>query len=112
MTTTKLSLHIFVMVLKYLYCIPLYVVEFKMQGNPESTIKSRAFYLFGLNFISYIVYLLSFFLYFYFLHIHCLSPMAFACISAVPEIKKYILIFIVVVFHRQFVCSRRSSNII
>uniref|UniRef100_A0A673G7G4 Eukaryotic translation initiation factor 4C n=1 Tax=Sinocyclocheilus rhinocerous TaxID=307959 RepID=A0A673G7G4_9TELE len=55
MTTTQHRLHSFVMILKYLYCISLYVVEFKMQRNPEFTIKSQAFYLFGLNFISCIV---------------------------------------------------------
>lgn len=86
----NLRLHIFVIVLKYLYCVPLYVVEFKTQRNPESTIKSWVFYLFGLNFITCIVYFLFFPLYFIFSN---LFFMAFALISAVPEIKIYIFIF-------------------
>ncbi len=51
-TTTQHRLNSFVMLLEYLYCIPLYVVEFKMKRNPEFAIKSQDLYLFGLNFIS------------------------------------------------------------
>lgn len=47
-----IRLHIFVRVLKYLYCIPLCLVELKHQRNPEFTIKYKTFSMFVLDLIS------------------------------------------------------------
>lgn len=69
MTTTQHRLHSFVMILKYLYCIPLYVVEFKMQRNPEFTIKKSSLLSVWTEF--YFLYVCFLFSVFSFLHLHC-----------------------------------------
>lgn len=79
MITTQHRLHSFVMILKYLYCIPLYVVEFKMQRNPEFTIKKSSLLSVWTEF--YFLYVCFLFSVFSFLHLHSVNGicMHFCC---------------------------------